>query len=268
LIKMIFLIVVVIAVLFFIYQIFSSEPMLSPTHAITRSFDKTTALINEEIIVSLNVDVLEGDRVYSIEEVLPSGAVVVDTRDFSQTGNKLRFIEHQNIIDIVKTYKIKFSSEGTYDFSGTYVFNDETTTSQILGDSQIIIVDCIPTSEVCDNLDNDCDNLIDEGLTRICGSGECQGIESCSAGIWGSCSTNTISCDDGIYCTENTVCNSGVCGGGTNICEEDTNNDKCVSMTEILSYIVNWLNDAEDISQIKVTSAADNWVRGVSSCSV
>ena len=53
-----------------------------------------------------------------------------------------------------------------------------------------------PTSEVCDNLDNDCNNQVDDGLQRTCYTGAsgtqrrglCQsGVETCTAGKWGSC---------------------------------------------------------------------------------
>jgi hypothetical protein len=48
-----------------------------------------------------------------------------------------------------------------------------------------------PTTEVCDNLDNDCDGSTDEDLTRTsnCGLGECSGntgTETCTAGAWGN----------------------------------------------------------------------------------
>ncbi|MHC4441463.1 MAG: putative metal-binding motif-containing protein [Planctomycetota bacterium] len=47
-----------------------------------------------------------------------------------------------------------------------------------------------PSTEVCDNLDNDCDGQTDEDLTRptTCGVGECAGNtgdETCTAGAWG-----------------------------------------------------------------------------------
>jgi hypothetical protein len=47
-----------------------------------------------------------------------------------------------------------------------------------------------PSAEVCDNKDNNCDGLVDEGLTRgtTCGTGECAGntgTETCTAGVWG-----------------------------------------------------------------------------------
>ena len=53
-----------------------------------------------------------------------------------------------------------------------------------------------PTTEICDGKDNDCDSSIDEGVTQPCytgpagtnGVGICHsGIQTCTAGIWGSC---------------------------------------------------------------------------------
>lgn len=44
-------------------------------------------------------------------------------------------------------------------------------------------------TEVCDGVDNNCDGTID-GVTRSCGVGKCAGgTETCTNGVWGSCST-------------------------------------------------------------------------------
>ena len=53
-----------------------------------------------------------------------------------------------------------------------------------------------PTTEQCDNKDNDCDGRVDEDLTKHCyngptgtaGKGACKaGTLSCSSGVWGAC---------------------------------------------------------------------------------
>ena len=46
---------------------------------------------------------------------------------------------------------------------------------------------CVPQGEQCNNVDDDCDLLIDEGIQRPCGTGTCQGIETCSAGVFSGC---------------------------------------------------------------------------------
>jgi MYXO-CTERM domain-containing protein len=46
---------------------------------------------------------------------------------------------------------------------------------------------CAPQGEICDNMDQDCDTRIDEGVTRPCGVGVCLGTQTCAAGAFGQC---------------------------------------------------------------------------------
>jgi len=59
----------------------------------------------------------------------------------------------------------------------------------------------VPATETCNNLDDDCDGTIDDGVTQGCytgaagtgGVGVCRpGTQACSAGAWGACTGQTL----------------------------------------------------------------------------
>ena len=109
-----------------------------------------------------------------------------------------------------------------------------------------------PTSELCDGLDNDCDESTDEDLTRqtTCGVGECSGNtgeELCTTGTWGGdtcdpfegAAENDATCDgtdddcdgaeDEDYQVTSTSCGVGVCASkGQLECQGGTEVDTCV----------------------------------------
>jgi hypothetical protein len=74
---------------------------------------------------------------------------------------------------------------------------------------------CTPQAEQCDNDDDDCDTRVDEGIQRPCGTGTCQGVETCIAGDFENCTAQTPTPE---------VCNGlddncdGVRDGFTNAC--------------------------------------------------
>lgn len=108
-----------------------------------------------------------------------------------------------------------------------------------------------PTAETCNNIDDNCDGSVDEGLTRstTCGIGACSGntgIETCSAGTWGNdtcdpfagAAANDATCNgvdddcngtaDEDYVATNTTCGQGVCAAaGQLICQNGSIQDTC-----------------------------------------
>ena len=101
-----------------------------------------------------------------------------------------------------------------------------------------------PSAEQCDNLDNDCDGLTDEGLSQACSVnnafGTCTGVETCAAGSWAGCTATTPAaeicnnvdddCDGAVDENVTQTCYSGpagtegvgACHGGTETCTAGT----------------------------------------------
>ncbi|MDP3027802.1 MAG: hypothetical protein Q8N63_08930 [Nanoarchaeota archaeon] len=115
-----------------------------------------------------------------------------------------------------------------------------------------------PVTETCNNIDDDCNGAIDEGVTRQCGNdtGECQsGNEACSGGIWQGICVGSIgpvteslasgNCVDGLnndcdgFTDTDPECSSS-CGGndtscGTTSCTNCNSLDGC-NLTSYRNY--------------------------------
>jgi len=90
-----------------------------------------------------------------------------------------------------------------------------------------LVPDCDPRAEACDNIDNDCDMLVDEGVTTACSTACGNGTRTCTAGSFGMCNARVPSAETCNDVDDN--CNgstdeglsrscSSICGTGTEIC--------------------------------------------------
>ncbi|MEC7521793.1 MAG: C-type lectin domain-containing protein [Myxococcota bacterium] len=86
---------------------------------------------------------------------------------------------------------------------------------------------CVPSTETCDGADEDCDRLIDEGVTRACATACGAGVETCAAGVFGACDApapTAEACDgvdddcDGMIDEGLTQACSTACGSGVETC--------------------------------------------------
>ena len=90
------------------------------------------------------------------------------------------------------------------------------------------------TKETCDNVDNDCNGKIDDGLYRACSSKCGPGQETCSAGAWGGCTAplpQTEKCDGKDNNCDGTIDEGCSCiDGNKRPCGKDTG--ECVKGTQ------------------------------------
>jgi hypothetical protein len=124
----------------------------------------------------------------------------------------------------------------------------------------------LPTVELCDARDNDCDSRIDEGVTRACGSsmGVCRpGTETCSMGVFGACtggvSPGTEACegrldedcdgavDEGCGCVTGTMracgTDTGACQAGSQTCDASGSWGTCMGAIGPTPEVCNRMDD-------------------------
>ena len=63
--------------------------------------------------------------------------------------------------------------------------------------------ECVPSIEICDGIDNDCDGQID---VMTCGESGCYGISICEDGEFGDCSSEGLSCGICDTCDASGMC--------------------------------------------------------------
>ncbi|MCZ7599144.1 MAG: lamin tail domain-containing protein [Gammaproteobacteria bacterium] len=127
---------------------------------------------------------------------------------------------------------------------GRCVAGTETCTAGVFGE-------CIgrvePIAETCNDVDDDCDGMVDEALVRPCGTdvGVCvAGTETCAAGVWGACTgsvgASTELCDgaDDEDCDGAVDEGCGCTSGETRSCGSDVG--RCVSGSQVCDSSGMW----------------------------
>jgi len=212
-----------------------------------RTFSSTEVGINTVVTVTLNVVINGAHTFYAIEEDIPSGWTVVNDGGGS-TGqtNSLKWVVIESATTSTYTYTVRAPAQpGSATFSGDYFIEHMDDISPTEGSMDITVTGaCIPSTEICDGADNDCDGQTDEYLTAPpceLNQGVCAGnkFKSCGGSSgWLDCGTTEygsnyetteVTCDgldndcdsdvDENLITPYCDLQQGICSGSLKVCE-------------------------------------------------
>lgn len=99
--------------------------------------------------------------------------------------------------------------------------------------------------EVCDNIDNDNNGLVDENLVQCCGNATCEGFQTCHNGKWSVCKTN-----EGVKCGNSTAENSTF--------ENSTEENQTIITNETEENQTILINETENNTLINETIVTNN----------
>jgi hypothetical protein len=165
--------------------------------SVYREFSSQQLRAGETLTVTLNVIINGDEDYYAIEERVPAGWLILsDGGGGTAEENVLKWVVIENAHSAIYSYEVKAPNQpATYSFSGVYHMEGMADEDAISGSTDVSVAEeCQPSVEVCDGIDNDCDDSIDENLTRQCGTtdiGECKyGVQTCNNGEWSPCVGN------------------------------------------------------------------------------
>jgi len=110
---------------------------LASASGVTRSFSKSPVSTGETVTVTLGVSVTGAETYYLIDEAVPQGWTIINPDPATQAGHfKVAVI--QGAKSTSYTYEVKAPAlEGTYTFSGTYMFEGMKSQDPIGGQQEI-----------------------------------------------------------------------------------------------------------------------------------
>jgi hypothetical protein len=259
--------------------------------SVSRTFSKNITNPGENITVNLTVSITAPqDTYYAIDEIYPSGWIVMSTTGDTNQSGHIKWAVIQNAVNINHTYVVGASADaGTYTFSGLYMFNTTYPSElAISGQTQVQVTGvCVnstfyrdsdsdgygnaswavqnctaPADYVGNSLDcNDTNPAMHPGVSDICGNGideDCSGSDSaCQPPPSGPSGPSGSSGPSGPApaCTNNqtrncSISHKGRCASGTETCINGNWTGCPTASSEICNHIDDDCDNQTDESLI------------------